>query len=54
MTKEQLNQWYTLRQQVVNGYHMSDYDTQELTILNHLVMEAANKIHNDRMLDKSW
>lgn len=50
MTKEQFEQWYALREQVVNGWHMSEGDWQELLRLNYLVMEAANKIHNDNML----
>ena len=54
MTKEDLNNWYTLREQVVNGWHMSDSDKKELIRLNHDVLEAASKIHNDHMLDKSW
>ena len=54
MTKEQLDTWYGLFEQVRNGWYLSDRDELELVRLNHLVMEAANKIHNDRMLDKSW
>lgn len=51
MTKQELNQWWTLRKQIVNGYHMSDNDYKELIRLNHLVMEACHKIHNDNMLE---
>lgn len=50
MTKEELEQWWTLREQIVNGWHMSDSDYRELIRLNHLVMEIAHKIHNDNML----
>lgn len=52
MTKETLNEWYELREQVQNGWHMSDSDKKELLRLNHLVMEACHKIHNDNMLQK--
>ena len=54
MTKEELDKWYQLRQQVVNGYHLEPSDKQELIRLNHLVLEATHKIHNDNMLDKNW
>lgn len=50
MTRQELNQWWMLRKQIVNGYHMSEQDTRELLRLNHLVMEASHKIHNDSML----
>lgn len=51
MTKEQLKQWDMLRRQYINGYHMSDSDKRELISLNHVVMEQANRIHNDNMFD---
>lgn len=51
MDKEILDQWFTLYSQVQNGYHMSDSDKKELIRLNHLVMEACHKIHNDHMLE---
>lgn len=51
LTLETLNEWYTLRNQVVNGWHLSDSDKRELIRLNHIVMEAAHKIHNDNMID---
>lgn len=51
MKKQELSQWFTLREQVVNGWHLSDSDKKELIRLNHMVMEAANKIHNDNMID---
>jgi hypothetical protein len=51
LTKEELEQWFTLRQQLVNGYHVSDWDKQELIRLNHLVMEASHEIHNDNMME---
>lgn len=50
MTKQELNEWYALKEQIVNGWHMSDWDKKELIRLNHLVMEDAHKIHNDNML----
>lgn len=52
MTKQELDQWYTLREQVVNGWHMSDQDYRELIRLNHLVMDASHNIHNTNMLRK--
>lgn len=51
MTKEELNQWYMLQEQVVNGWHLSGQDKKELLRLNHLVMEASHKIHNDNMMN---
>ena len=54
MTRKEFNQWYTLRKQVVNGWHMSTLDKQDLLRLNHDVLEAASKIQNNHMLDKSW
>jgi hypothetical protein len=50
MNKEILTEWYKLYRQVENGYHMSKQDWQELVRLNHLLMEATHKIHNDNML----
>lgn len=51
MDKEILNQWFELYSQKQNGYHMSEADKKELIRLNHLVMEACHKIHNDNMLE---
>lgn len=50
ITAEELKNWFDLRQQVVNGDHLSDWDWRELVRLNHLVMEASHEIHNDNML----
>jgi hypothetical protein len=50
MTKSDLNEWYKLREQLINGWYLSESDKQELIRLNHLVMEACHKIHNDNML----
>jgi hypothetical protein len=52
MTKKDLNNWYTLRIQFINGYHMEPWEWQELIRLNHLVMEATHDIHNKNMLKK--
>lgn len=52
MNKHELDQWYTLFRQWVNGYHLSDTDTKELIRLNHLVMEASHAVHNNHMLQK--
>lgn len=54
MTKDELIRWWELREQVVNGWHMSKADKTELLQLNHKVMEASRNIHNDNMLDKNW
>lgn len=51
MTKEELNEWYLLRNQLINGYHMEPSDTKELIRLNHLVMEASHYIHNKNMTE---
>lgn len=51
MTKEELERWFELRQQIVNGYHVSNWDMQELIRLNHLVMEASHEIHNQNMMN---
>lgn len=50
MTKEELEQWWILREQVLNGWHMSENDKKELIRLNHLVLEASQDIHNSNML----
>ena len=50
MKKQELNDWYKLNKQMINGYHLSSSDWSELARLNHLVMEASHKIHNDNML----
>jgi len=50
--KDELNIWWKLREQLINGWHLSDSDKQNLIRLNHLVMEASHKIHNDNMLEK--
>ena len=51
MTKKDLNEWYKLRIQYVNGYHLEPSDWRELVRLNHLVMEASHEIHNHNMLN---
>jgi hypothetical protein len=50
LNKIDLISWYKLLIQYENGYHMEKSDNQELIRLNHLVMEATHKIHNDNML----
>lgn len=54
LTKEVVNEWYALMIQVKNGYHMSKWDKSNLIRLNHIIMEASHKVHNDTMLDKDW
>jgi hypothetical protein len=49
LEKKDLEAWYKMRKQIVNGYHMSEWDIMEMVRLNHLVMEAAHEIHNERM-----
>ena len=51
MTKQDLNKWWMLRQQIINGYHMEPIDKRELISLNHTLMEAVHEIHNDNMFD---
>lgn len=50
MTETELQEWYTFYTQYINGYHMSDWDKTNFIRLNHLVMEATHKVHNDNML----
>lgn len=52
MNKKTLDQWYKLYRQYINGYHMEKSDWKELINLNHEVMEASHKVHNDNMLKK--
>ena len=52
MTKKELTEWWKLYLQKHNGYHFSKHDWAEFIRLNHLVMEAVHKIHNENMLDK--
>lgn len=58
MKKQDLNNWYKLLKQLNNGKMKNSYskdeDYRELIRLNHLVMEATNKIHNDHMMSKDW
>jgi hypothetical protein len=49
---DDLEKWYMLYLQTINGYHLSEYDLKELTRLNHLVMEASQAIHNNNMLER--
>lgn len=51
LTAKGLTEWYVLYIQYINGYHLSNMDWSELLSLNHLVMEASHKVHNDNMLD---
>ena len=51
MTNEELKEWNTLRKQLVNGYHVSEWDIKTLIRLNYLVMEEAHKIHNNNMMN---
>ena len=53
ITKKELNQWYKLNIQIVNGYHIEQSDYEELLSLNYTVMESAHKIHNDNMLNNN-
>lgn len=50
MTLEQIKIWYGLYEQYRNGWYLSANDWLELKRLNHLIMEASHKIHNDNML----
>ena len=50
MENETLKEWYIFYKQYENGYHLSRHDWREFMRLNHLVMEASHKVHNDNML----
>lgn len=56
MNKQELDQWYRLQKQLriqrISSWNMDKSDYQELIRLNHLVMEASHKIHNDNMLEE--
>lgn len=52
MNKKELDQWWKMRKQLVNGWHMSHNDVHELVRLNNLVMEATHYIHNENMGDR--
>lgn len=56
MNKKELDQWYRLQKQLriqrISSWNMDKSDYQELIRLNHLVMEASHKIHNDNMLEE--
>jgi hypothetical protein len=52
MTKKELDIWYKYIIAIKNDWHFEPEDTKELLRLNHLVMEASHKIHNDNMLSK--
>ena len=48
------SEWYALRYQYINGYHMSDNDIKELVRLNHILMEAVHGVHNESMSKNSF
>lgn len=48
--KQDLNEWYMLRKQYVNGWHLSESDKQRLLSLNHELMLASHEIHNKNMM----
>lgn len=50
MTKEELNEWYSLISIIKAGVKLNASDCSELLRLNHLVMEMSHYIHNDNML----
>lgn len=52
MTKQDLNQWDTLRRQVRDGYYMSEQDKRDLLRLNMSLMEETHEIHNNNMLNR--
>ena len=52
MNNQDLKEWTVLMKQFKNGHHLSKNDWNELTRLNHLVMEISHKIHNTNMLKK--
>jgi len=49
-TAKDFSKWYPLWQQLVNGWHLSDSDKNELLQLNHRLMEICHDIHNKNML----
>lgn len=50
MTKKELDQWYLLRKRYLDGELSTRDEEVELVRLNHLIMEASHKIHNDNMI----
>ena len=50
MKKSELDIWYRYNKAYKNGEYFEREDTREMLRLNHLVIEQANKIHNDNML----
>lgn len=50
MTQEELNEWYNLITTIKTGTKLDNCDYSTLLRLNHLIMEEADKIHNDNML----
>lgn len=53
LLKQDLDEWYKMRKQYTNGYHMEKWDWDNLIRLNHLVMEASHDIHNENMIGKN-
>lgn len=54
MTREELHRWAKLEfEWSKHNDEMSKSDYQELLRLNHKLLEACQKIHNDGML-KDW
>lgn len=56
MTKQELNQWYTLLEGELVckqlGFNPPQDEHLELIRLNHLVMEMSHEVHNNNMLLK--
>lgn len=51
MTKQEVEEWYILQDQVANGYAVSNDLYQQLLRLNHEVMALAHNVHNDNMMN---
>jgi len=50
MKKTELDIWFKYLTALKNDWHFEPEDKREFLRLNHLVLEQANKIHNDNML----
>mgnify|MGYP001611459344 CR=1 FL=1 len=51
MKKKELSVWYRYIKALQQGKYLEKEDKRELIRLNHLVIEASHKIHNDNMIN---
>jgi hypothetical protein len=51
LTKEDLDRWFILNEQLINGWHLEPSDIHELVRLNDTVIQHTHNIHNKNMME---